>query len=383
MRGAFIQELDTLAVDELTALKTMIDEKLQRANGPTKYASEAQIYKCIWRENQEIVYIGSTCEARHTRAHAHVHTALTKPEMAFHRFIVENGGPENFEFSLLRHVSCKTREELLTEEEDEIQDYKPRCNVHYAGTGLSRPRSNIAVQNIPAITASTFADLSSQEHNLRKIQRLSLKKYVLQTIFGSFLTNSEMFDDFFSAVVNDSEKERWLTTAVCLLDDAVASRCLALLRAAKFTFANSEQFERAECELHCLPTLARCLGLQSAFDADTLVDKSVLIQKHDEIMPLLLTVRSALGIQSNRVPENGPGFRTLYDRLDSVFKYLLGFKCVNTLEGRFKRTRIEGRMTALGLYRWVPVDPFAERLHTIIRTLQAENATMRTPIVTV
>ena len=33
---------------------------------------------------------------------------------------------------------------------------------------------------------------------------------------------------------------------------------------------------------------------------------------------------------------------------------------VNTLEGGLKQTRIEGKKTALGLYRFAPVDPFAE-----------------------
>ena len=389
MRAAFTRELDSMTVNELAALKTMIDEKLQRANGPTKYASEAKIYKCIWRENQEIVYIGSTCEACHIRAKAHVYAVKTNPELGFHHFIADNGGPENFEFSLLRHVSCKTREELLTEEGDDIKKYKPRCNIQFTdkakGQSASQMRSRkvCAVEDIPSITESVFTALSPHMHKLNKNQKMSLKKYALQSVFGRFLTTKDKLDDFLRVVFNEPEKERWLTTAMCLLDGDTAAQSLKLLRATQFRFIRSMQFNRMKAELGGLHTVAKCVGLQSVFDGDHLVEKDVLIKKHNVIMPLLLTVREALGIQSKRVPENGPGFRTLHDRLDCVLKYLLGFKCVNTLEGGMKQTRIEGKKTALGLYRFTPVDPFAEQLHTIIGTLQAENATLRTPVVTV
>lgn len=103
----------------------------------SKY-DNAKIYKLVDKSDEQVIYVGSTCNTLHNRFILHK-SAAKKGTSKIYNYI-RNKGPTNINIELIKNYPCKNRLELLKEENKTINYFKDQnlMNVYEAGSSTGK-----------------------------------------------------------------------------------------------------------------------------------------------------------------------------------------------------------------------------------------------------
>ncbi len=162
----------------------------------TNRYSNCTIYKlgCLDINKSHMFYIGGTTNLMNRKsAHYYSCRAKEKKNRTLYKFINENGGFNNFYFTILGTYNLSSKAELHKKEEEFIRQYKPQLNMNHS----YRTREEYVKENrdnIRKINAKCYNKYREKNKQKRKESYMKNKEIQIASAKLYYLKNKEKMD---------------------------------------------------------------------------------------------------------------------------------------------------------------------------------------------
>lgn len=353
-----ITRADAQVLDTLSAA---IEER-RFSLGISKF-SKACIYLVRARNVNEVAYVGSTSRSLKTRWAGHEQFFKTNPFSRWTQYVVEHGGPENFEIELVEEYPCKSLQELMDRERHFIRALKPVCNVAMRAEQTEEPafvletpddesvdsyrkwsRKHIRPQSSFPESCRSYdmlQEISSDtcmailEHNKAKQSTPYEVLTACRHIFDEHIVSShvpfEVRQEIFDKVMRDKDSRRILVNVI-LWKDRPRIKRLESMYGSQNPFKPS--FEDIDGVMDALEKLMSELGLTSPWDCESVFTSDTLKQKFEILEPFLTKIITSARLSRSKASQPA---KVLLGNLTILFSY-----CGCSIITDFTRTRLGG-----------------------------------------
>jgi len=158
--------------------------------------STSTIYKisCLNTAKSHIFYIGGTTNLNNRKT-GHFYSCRDKrrKNRSLYKFINENGGFNNFCFTILGEYNLKNKSELIAKEEEYIRKFNPSLNMNHANRNRQEYRNDNR-ERVRYINGKCYRKYRDKNRQKRRDDYRKNKKLALATARLYYLKNKDKID---------------------------------------------------------------------------------------------------------------------------------------------------------------------------------------------
>ncbi len=322
--------------------------------------STGKVYKVTRKDTAVVAYVGSTIRKLPHRWTGHLTTFVNQPNLKWSLYVKSNGGPGNFQISLIEDYPCKTFTELQDREKHFINLLKPLCNSNLVDSSEEEPtrqrvkkRAEFSYDELNILSsAEESAFMSSPSSQIRdQLMLARLRKHLFVKITRNL--EIKVASDIFEYIQQDSK--HFLTflqlhfCRVRFVQDDMHRLCHVS------TTLCPKEFPYIP--ITAMDEIVSLLGLTSFTDRETMLHSSLVEVKAEKLMALSTKFRSVIGM---KIKSKDTNIRNVIANLNACFRNVgLHFEVVEQ-----NQERVRGERKWKTVWRLTPFDKFSVLLYS-------------------